>query len=390
VEPSGVAYDASQIEMRYSGEPGHDWHPAALLRVLAEACSTPPWQRSPRFRSPLERSVHVGAAAARLGERGFSLDELLRCVFQPMIVGELLRFSLRIAFDLAHPDEASSVPDFLTHLGEDMRERAGDAHSGESFPAYLNRVAHEAPVRASGQRVAGWIRQAPLRDLLYWRLPSRSDWDAFPELEVGTQVCESRWLADRFLLTYLQDWHTASLHDEFRWKRGERRGRVPVELMELRSVPQERLNEEVATRAVDGEAHDPRALLTTAVEYLRVGNVDQAVALFQGALAVAPNSWVRNCLAFCLVPADPAWAELMFRELLAEGFDPALLRANLAATARVRGDVEAAHAHARDGLELIEGDPPRSAHLWGFEGDAPTLMVDVDLEYYLRFVLSWT
>ena len=133
-----------------------------------------------------------------------------------------------------------------------MRERAGEAHSEESFPAYLNRVAHEAPVRASGQRVAGWIRQAPLRDLLYWRLPSRSGWDAFPELKVGTQVCESRWLADRFLLTYLQDWHTASLHDEFRWKRGERRGRVPVELMELRSVPQERLNEEVTTRAVDG------------------------------------------------------------------------------------------------------------------------------------------
>jgi len=33
---------------------------------------------------------------------------------------------------------------------------------------------------------------------------------------------------------------------------------------------------------------------------------------------------------------------------------------------------------------------PRSAQLWGSEGDAPTLMVDVDLEFYLRFVLSWT
>lgn len=390
MEPSGVAYDAAQIEMRYSGEPGHDWHPAALLRVLAEACSTPPWQRSPRFRSPLERRVYVSAAAARLGERGFDCEELLRCVFQPMIVGEFLRLSLRIAFDLADVERARNVPDFLAHLGVDMRERAGDVNVAESFPAYLNRVAHEAPVRASGQRVAGWISQAPLRDLLYWRLPGSSEWDGLPELEVGSQVCESRWLADRFLLTYLEDWNTASLHDEFRWNRGERLGRVPIELMELRSVPQGRLDAVVAARAVDGELHDPRALLSTAVEYLRAGDIDQAVALFQGALAVAPNNWVRNCLAFCLVPADPAWAELMFRELLEEDFDPALLRANLAATARIQGDIEAAHEHAQQGLELVAGEPPRSAHLWGFEGDTPALIVDVDIESYLRFVLSWT
>ena len=390
MEPSGIAYDASQIEMRHTGEPGHDWHPAALLRVLAEACSSAPWRCSPRFRTLLERRVHVSAAAARLGERGFDCDELLRCAFQPMIVGEFLRLSLRIAFDLARPNDADAVPDFLTHFGEEMRQRAGDAASDESFPAYLSRVAYEPPVRSLGKRVAGWVSQASFRDLLEWRLPNPSEWDGFPELEVGTRVCESRWLADRFLLTYLQDWHTATLHDEFRWIRGERQGGIPAELLELRSVPQDRLNAEVAKRAVDGEAHDPRALLTTAVDYLRVGDVDQAVALFQGALAAAPNPWVRNCLAFCLIPTDPAGAEFMFRELLAEDYDPALLRANLAATSRLQGDGEAAHTHAREGLELLERDPSRSAHLWGFEGDAPVLMVDVDIEDYLRFVLSWT
>jgi tetratricopeptide (TPR) repeat protein len=324
-----------------------------------------------------------------LGERGFDCDELLRCVFQPKIVGEFLRFSLRVAFDLSQNGGEDAVPEFLTHLGEDMLERAGASLPDESFPAYLSRVAQEAPVTASGQRIAGWINHAPLYDLLYWRLPQRLEWDGLPELEVGTRVCESRWLADRFLLAYLQDWHTASLHDEYRLNRGVQQGTIPPELMALRCVPQERLDAEIAKRAVEGKAHDPRALLTTAVEYLQAGDIDEAIALFQGALTVAPNLWVKNCLAFCLVPADPTWAELMFRELLAEDYDPPLVRANLAATLRLQGNIPEAHAHAREGLERIAGSPPRSAYLWGFEGDAPSLMPDVDIENYLRFVLSW-
>jgi len=65
-------------------------------------------------------------------------------------------------------------------------------------------------------------------------------------------------------------------------------------------------------------------------------------------------------------------------------------RAASAATSRLQGDITAAHGHARAGLELETGNKPRTAHLCGFEGDEPRLMIDVDVEYYLKFVLSWT
>jgi hypothetical protein len=221
VEPSGVGYDASQIELRHAGMPEHDWHPAAQLRVLAEGCSVAPFRRSNRFSSPLKRQIAVAAAAARLGERGFDIDELVRCVFQAMYVGEFMRLSLRIAFDLARPD------------------------------------------------------------------------------------------------------------------------------------------------------------------------VEDEVALFQGALAVADSQWVRNCLAFCLVPSDPAGAEPMFMELLEEGYDDSLVHANLAATNRILGDIETAHSHARTGLGLLADSDSRVAFLWGFEEGAPVLMSDVRVVEDLRFVLSW-
>lgn len=56
----------------------------------------------------------------------------------------------------------------------------------------------------------------------------------------------SRWLADRFLLTYVGDWKTASLHEEFRWSRSTRDSPVARDLMGLRRVPPDRLNAEIA------------------------------------------------------------------------------------------------------------------------------------------------
>ena len=37
MEPDGTIYDAGQVVLRYRGVPAHDWHPAALLRVLANS-----------------------------------------------------------------------------------------------------------------------------------------------------------------------------------------------------------------------------------------------------------------------------------------------------------------------------------------------------------------
>jgi len=304
-----------------------------------------------------------------------------------MYVGEFIRLSLRVASDLADADVF--VPDQLEPLGIEVRDRIGGPQADDSFSTYLRRIVRAPDLTALGRRVAGWISQAELRDLLRWNLPTRSEWEALPEIDVGSKICESQWLADRFLLTYVGDWYTASLHEEFKWARGANATAVPPEYVDLRSVPADRLNAEIAVRAVEGGGRDPRSLLMTGVEFLQNGDHEQAIALFQGALTVSPSTWVRNCLAFCLVPSDPAGAALMFRELLGEGFDPPLLHANMAATSRLQGDMKSAHSHAREGLELLAEAGDRVAYLWGFEDGAPVLMADISLMDYLRFVLSW-
>ena len=387
LEIDGSAYDASQIAMRYSGQPAHHWHPAALLRVLAEACSTAPVRRSRRFRTGLERNIAVESAAARLGERGFDIDQLLRCVFKPMFVGEFVRLSSRVAYDLSRQKVA--IPDGITRLGERILADIGAPDAEQSFSAYLQKVIRDPSTPILSRRMAGWVSVADLRSLLRWRLPSELEWTSLPELDFSPSICESQWLADRFLLTYVGDWHTASLHEEFRWARGTLRSSVSTENMMLRTLAPDRLNAEIALRTVDGDGSDPRSLLMAGVDFLQRGEHEQATALFQGALAVSPSAWVRNCLAFCLVPSDPAIATEMFLQLLTEDFNQPLLCANLAATSRLQHDIESAHAYARRGLEQTSDAKHSTAYLWGFEGGVPTLMADVSLHDYLRFVLSW-
>jgi hypothetical protein len=340
-----------------------------------------------RFKTPLERHVAVGTAAARLGERGFDVDEFVRCVFRPMYVGEFVRFSSRVAFDLC---AGVSVPDRVAAFGNHIKDRVGAPQPDASFSSYyLANIVGHPEVDAFGRRVAGWLQQAELRRILNWTLPRPSEWSSLPESDVASPVCDSRWLADRFLLTYVNDWHTASLHDEYRWAKGSKASVISPQDLFLRSVPLDRLNAEIARRAVEGEMRDPRSLLSMGVELLLQGEHEQAVALFQGALTVSPGSWVRNCLAFCLVPSDPQAAAAMFRELLAEGFEPHLLHANLAATSRLQGDIAAVHEHARAGLDSTSENDLSTAYLWGFEGKSLILIKNASIPGYLKSALSW-
>lgn len=329
-------------------------------------------------------------AAARLEERGFDVEQLVKCVFQGLYVGEFKRLSLQVAFDLSSPASTSSgsVPPNLQAIGQTVIGFVGPPSDEDSFSVYLRRASASPELEALGKRFAGWIKVADLSDALQWDLPQDPTFSDFAEAEVSSESCDARWLADRFLLTYVHDWNTSSLHEEHRWASGRKNTSVLSELMNLRRVPQDRLNAEIADRSVNGAGVDQRSLLTTGVQHIRDGEHILAAALFQGALAMTDSAWVRNNLAFCLVPTDPAGAKAMFTELLDEGFDPPLVHANLAAVNRMLGDVSAAHGNASAGLELLQSSGSRGAYLWSFEGGAPVL-AEVGLAEYLRFVLGW-
>ncbi|MBV8958644.1 MAG: hypothetical protein JO054_08805 [Actinobacteria bacterium] len=154
-------------------------------------------------------------------------------------------------------------------------------------------------------------------------------------------------------------------------------------------MPKDKLNAEIAARAVSGAGGEyQRSLLTRAVELLEARQFANAAALFEGALAVSPTLWVRNCLAFCLIPVETSSAAQMLNELLDEGFDPPLVRANLAAASRLSGSIEDTRDHAVAGLALLEGRSRPPAFLWRF-GESEVFLAQIDLERYLRDVLSW-
>jgi hypothetical protein len=242
------------------------------------------------------------------------------------------------------------------------------------------------------RKASGWVRTAELRHVLTWMLPSQSAWADMPEVkDPEGEPCESKWLADRFLLTFVRDWSTASLHQEHRWQGGEASSNVDPAEVGLRVVLGDKLNAEIALRAVTGDGAEYQlALLSRAVELLESRQFAEAAAMFEGALAVSPTPWVRNCLAFCLVPLEPAAATQVFIELLSEELDVALLRANLAAASRVMGDLDGAWAHAAAGLECLASQGPRPpAFLWRF-GESDVYLGEIDLERYLRSALQWS
>lgn len=390
MEPDGTIYDAGQIVLRYRGLPGHEWHPAALLRVLADSSVMAAPISPLAYNSVRQRRVAVTAAAARLGERGYPLDHLVRAVFGRGQVGEFTRLSARVAYDIS--TSRREVPERLRHLGDALLRSTEIAAAGEErFPQFLRRLLGEPATRRFLRKAAGWVQTAELRHLLTWLVPSPAEWAELPEVEEWEPDAEAKWLTDRFLLTYVDDWATPSLHLEYRWERGDVCVMVNPAELALRTVPADKLNAEIARRAVTGEGGEYRgSLLSRAVELLESREFGSAAALFEGALAVSPTPWVRNCLAFCLIPLEPTSAVQMLTELLDDGFDPPLVRANLAAASRLAGSIVDARAHARAGLELLEGGRARApAFLWRF-GESEIFLGSIDLERYLRDAIEWT
>jgi hypothetical protein len=109
------------------------------MRVLADSAAMSAPVSCLQFNSPRQRRVAVTTAAARLGERGYNIDELVRDVFGSRQTGELTRLSARVAFDIA--SDSREVPDALRHLGEALLASAAvDPQPGEGFVGFLRRL----------------------------------------------------------------------------------------------------------------------------------------------------------------------------------------------------------------------------------------------------------
>lgn len=383
-----MAFDAAQIRLSDVGMPSDSWHTTSLLSVVSEACSTSPWtlDGTSRWQPAFKRHVAVTSAAARLAERGFDLDGLVRGGFGEQLTGAILARAVQAAVELRR---GLDIPQEPSVLGERLLSSAAPS----AFPDDLLDAFTFARMGGCAEftgRTRGWITESErVAELLCWRLPTDDQWrscDVRSDLSVDAVAV---WLRDRFLSTYLSDWSTRSLHLEFRYQLGSDHAPVDEHGMHDREVGVDGLAGVIARRVtgLDASEGDFFPLQEEAIELLNRGRNEEAVALFQGALFTSPNSRrLQNNLAFCLIPSRSKQAMEAFSELVADGFDTELSLANLCTAQIAAGDLDTASVTLRH-LESLPRTE-RSLRLWDLRGGEPSIVTTSSVVDHLREQLA--
>lgn len=379
LDPDGADFDVGQICIRDRGMPDDHWHTVSLLRTVAMACSAPPWTRGGlgSYGDKFKRDVAVTSAAARLYERGFEVDALVRSGLGARLRGAVIGFAVHAAVDRCHRPDVD-VPRPAEELASQLLDRIPTEEVPTDPNAFFFQVMREDRYIPFTSAVAGWIRAEPrVAELLCWIMPTRDAWARIEPAELERDAVQT-WLLDRFLLTYLSDWWTSSLHAEHRWVEKKISSPLANGQLELRLVPQGRLNAEIARRAVEGDrvANSFTTIEEEVLEHLEAGRHETAITLVHGALFASPRSpGLRNALAFCLIPENPPGAEDLLSELVEEEVVLPVALANRAMAAILRGDRDTAIQSAAI-LERIHWEQHR-CWLWDYD-DGELRIVQTD------------
>jgi hypothetical protein len=115
-----------------------------------------------RFDSRFKRNVGLSLAAARLGERGFNVNELVRSALRGPAVGEFIRLTSLAAYDQKHGRE---LPSDLDQLATHFASEVSRPTLGESYADFLTRIVPLPELQAFGRQAAGWLQEAELEDI---------------------------------------------------------------------------------------------------------------------------------------------------------------------------------------------------------------------------------
>jgi hypothetical protein len=163
-------------------------------------------------------------------------------------------------------------------------------------------------------RVVGWLSSLSLRDLLAWQAPSASEFEGRLD-KADPPSPEARWIFDRFVTTYLDEWATTSLDLEWAYIHGNLVAPCARDAMRTRIVQESELAVVLAHRkhekngASDEHMVSVTALVASAVEHLRAGRRTVAAAIFDSCRRAKPHNGVaHNNYGFCILPDDPSGA----------------------------------------------------------------------------------
>ncbi|WP_136045027.1 hypothetical protein [Microbacterium sp. K41] len=203
------------------------------------------------------------------------------------------------------------------------------------------------------------------------------------------------WLWDRFTVTRIEDWTTASLSLEWDWASHSRTAPCNARAMAERVVDADTTSRHAMIRSLRNYARPQRSAEFNSSEYvgraselLISGKWEAASQIFEGVVALSPGDAVAwNNLAFCRLAAEPGDAITMLRRAEALSRTPSLVTAaNLSLALHLVGKHDEA---LRIGSAALEwADPSHSSGAWLWEHPAADRDADLDAELVLGYFSS--
>lgn len=380
-----LPYDARQVLIEDKDRPIAEWRPAALILQLLEiVVGSPPPDNAALHAARTDRVLELIEA---LDQQAFDTRSLVReALVPPIALGIIWSAALpltRVAGGNTNdPLEVPPPPHGWVSvlLGGERSFEEWIAYAEEQGPTWANDQLGK--VWTSLPRVFSWLAAMDIGDLANWRAPSTLDFGA-AKVSVETMGQVSRWVVERFTVTYLDRWATSSLHLEWEYLHGRRIAPCHVRSMQSRHVTEHDLAVAIAHKAVfDPDGSSPADMIpvdafrTMVVDHLRSGRRWAGAAIYDAARRASPNhAEAHNNHGFCLLPDDPA-AALPSLERAAElGMEnePVNVANRMLAlkrTDRPTSALELAESFAQRDLLRV----PRIGWLWDYDADEPVLI----------------
>jgi hypothetical protein len=280
-------FDAAELHLADKEHPDLDnWRTSSLILELADAL-----QKPPRLGGDA-RVERIRASVRALGLRGLDIEEHLR-------PGLTRNFALTLGVVVALPaihariDPEHPLPDELMAPAEwsDLLSASAQGIEPREFAKAL-----------------GWAAAASLEEWIAWAPPTSSDWNAIAPRTKDPATDISAWIVDRFTVTYLEDWRSASLRLEWRYVHGQGESPCLAGVMRERRVDADQLAKVIAARFAgssrrDASTRTSNAYVPTAARYLQEGRRSAAAALFEAIAEQAPfDASAHNNRGFCMIP----------------------------------------------------------------------------------------
>lgn len=381
-------FDARATWLADEDQPLEQWHTVSLIVGLIERLTRPPpadeTSRATRHER-IVRSIEI------LEERGLDFES---CLKLPMVGRVVSTMTVLLLFAPRgdHASESTGTSgagtsqsdlrafvEAWTPALEDMGIAVGNIPENRESAAQRGR--HMAALLP---RLATWAATAEFDDIVSWRPPIGCLPEPDQRLVEQISPAGNRWIFDRFHETYLTNWSTSSLHQEWKWTHGEAACPIPESEMKLRHVNESTLAKLIADRAAHRTDVDSSLQLGTfervARELLQSGSREAAAAVFEAVVIEAPdNAEAHNDLGFCLIQDEPSEALDALERARELGYRPAIV--NIANRGLCLIKLERygpASALIDEGFVLAADSPYQPAWLWAPDHGASVEVVYVD------------